>query len=90
MNKLYCNTAIRPVVIEDRFDIDFADYFSRELEIMEDLQRDGLVVVEADGVIRVTFPLGRVLLRTIAAVFDAYLDDDAYRVGDRNCYSANA
>jgi len=90
MNELYCSTVVRPEMIERRFSIDFADYFSRELEIMQELQRDGLVTVEDDGVIHVTFPLGRVLLRTIAAVFDAYLDDDAYRVGDRNCYSANA
>ena len=50
----------------------------------------GLVTLEREGVIRVTPSLGRVLLRTVAAVFDAYLDPDAYKVGDKNCFSANA
>ena len=57
---------------------------------MEELQRDGLVILHSSGAIRATMPLGRVLLRTVAAPFDAYLDDDAYRVGDKNCFSANA
>ena len=57
---------------------------------MADLAADGLVKVGGDGTIRATMPLGRVLLRTVAAVFDGYLEPDAYRVGDQNCFSANA
>ena len=57
---------------------------------MNELERDGLVTLEPDGVIQVTQPLGRVLMRNVAAVFDAYLEPDAYRVGDRRCFSANA
>jgi oxygen-independent coproporphyrinogen-3 oxidase len=90
MNQLYCLTEITPERIEERFSIKFSEYFARELKIMEELQRDGLVELGANGVIRVTFPLGRVLLRNIAAVFDGYLEQDAYRVGDQNCFSANA
>ena len=87
---LYCTTEVKPGRIEDQFGINFADYFARELNVMTQLARDGLVTLESDGVIRTTMPLGRVLMRTVAAVFDTYLDPDAYRVGDRNCYSANA
>jgi oxygen-independent coproporphyrinogen-3 oxidase len=91
INGLYCQAEIRPESIEERFDIRFADYFSRELSVLTDeLRRDGLVTIDEDDVIRATRPLGRVLMRNIAAVFDAYLDQEAYRKGERNCFSANA
>ena len=51
---------------------------------------DGLVALEPDGCIRATCPIGRVLMRNIAAVFDAYLAEDAYRCGEKNSFSANA
>jgi oxygen-independent coproporphyrinogen-3 oxidase len=87
---LYCTAEIRPQAIEQEFGVVFAEYFSRELEIMRELEGDGLVELRPDGTLAVTLPLGRVLLRTVAAVFDAYLAPDAYRVGDQHCYSANA
>ncbi len=90
IGSLYCATEVQPRPVEERFGIVFTDYFARELRIMQDLERDGLVTLEADGTIRVTMPLGRVLMRTVAAVFDAYVDPDAYRIGAKNCYSANA
>ncbi len=90
INQVYCDAQIRPVLIEQRFDISFDDYFSRELNVLEVLEGDGLVQFESDGSISVTFPLGRVLMRNVAAVFDAYLNPDAYRVGDRDYFSANA
>jgi oxygen-independent coproporphyrinogen-3 oxidase len=90
LNQLYCSAEIDPVVIEKRFDIEFADYFARELKTLEELERDGLVILDSDGRMRVTSPLGRVLMRNVAAVFDAYLDPDAYRVGEQACFSANA
>ncbi|MFQ5590499.1 MAG: oxygen-independent coproporphyrinogen III oxidase [Phycisphaerae bacterium] len=90
INQLYCYGVITPGAVEQRFGIEFSTYFARELSVMEELERDGLVEVGRHGAIRVTFPLGRVLLRNVAAVIDAYLEPDAYRVGDRNCFSANA
>jgi oxygen-independent coproporphyrinogen-3 oxidase len=90
INQLYCTAEIRPEAIEAQFDIDFADYFSRELGAVNELQRDGLVTIQADKGIRVSSPLGRVLLRNVAAVFDAYLDPEAYRKGEQACFSANA
>jgi len=90
LNQLYCNAAIHPRSLEQRFGIKFQDYFAREIEIMAELRRDGLVAIDADGVIHATFPLGRVLIRNVAAVFDAYLEPDAYKVGDQYCFSANA
>lgn len=88
--QIYCGARIVPAVIERQFDIDFASYFDRELKVMRELAADGLVVVDDENHVDITFPLGRVLMRNVAAVFDAYLEHDAYRVGDQNCFSANA
>lgn len=90
INQLYCEARIRPGFIETRFDIDFTEYFARELQVMEELQRDGLVAQNPNGDIEVTRPLGRVLMRNVAAVFDVYLSPMAYRDGEKACFSANA
>jgi len=90
INQLYCHAVVRPDVIERTYNIDFGTYFNRELEILADLEADGLVVVDADRTIHVTHPLGRVLMRNVAAVFDAYLDPQAYRYGETACFSKNA
>lgn len=90
INQIYCEALIRPSSIETQFDISFSDYFGREMQILEELERDGLVCFRIDGSIEITFPLGRVLLRNVAAVFDVYLKPDAYRAGDRDYFSANA
>ncbi|MCH8147458.1 MAG: oxygen-independent coproporphyrinogen III oxidase [Planctomycetes bacterium] len=90
LNQLYCLGEIRPIDMETRFGIVFSDYFAREIAIMDELQDDGLVTLEDHGVIRATPNLGRVLLRNIAAVFDAYLNVEAYCVGEKDYFSANA
>ena len=94
MNQIYCDARIKPELLENRFGISFRDYFVRELQVLEELQDDGLVRIEPDGTgagrIEITFPLGRVLMRNVAAVFDVYLRPDAYRTGDRDYFSANA
>ncbi len=90
MTQLYCTTEVVPAAIEERFGITFDEYFARELDVMRELQHDGLVTVDDDNRVRATFPLGRVLMRTAAAPFDAYLEPDSYRVGDQHMFSANA
>ena len=57
---------------------------------MRVLEQDGIVTLGDDGAIHVTRPLGRVLMRNIAAVFDAYLSPEAYRLGEENSFSTNA
>ena len=57
---------------------------------MSELAADGLVTIDAGGEIDVAFPLGRVLMRNVAAVFDAYLDPQSYRFGEKVCFSTNA
>ena len=89
INHLYCYAAVERGRIEDRFDIDFNRYFADELERLKHLEVDGLVVLKP-GELELTYPLGRVLMRNVAAVFDAYLHRDACRVGERHIFSSSA
>jgi oxygen-independent coproporphyrinogen-3 oxidase len=90
LQELYCTGTVCLADIGRHFDIDAAQYFARELEVMDELANDGLVEIGPNQTITATLPLGRVLMRTTAAVFDAYLGEEAYRTGDRQYFSANA
>lgn len=68
----------------------FAQRFATELGKLRELEADGLVKVEPDGSFALCWPLGRVLMRNVAAVFDAYLVPDAYRAGQPETFSASA
>ncbi|MFO0969845.1 MAG: oxygen-independent coproporphyrinogen III oxidase [Gemmataceae bacterium] len=80
MQQLYGYGVIRKDLLEARFDIVFDDYFARELERLRALSAQNLILLERDR-IRLTVPLGRLLVRVVATVFDAYLPPDAYREG---------
>ena len=56
--------------IESKYHINFDDYFSSELIGLQPLEKDRLINLYRDR-IEVT-PLGRLLVRNIAVVFDAY------------------
>lgn len=58
--------------IEQRWSIDFNDYFGPELKRLEPMQADGLLVVTNDE-IRVLDD-GRLLVRNICMVFDRFID----------------
>lgn len=73
IEQLMCHDVIRYADIETRHHLCFAEYFKPELERLSEMQRDGLVECDANT-IRVT-PSGRLLLRAIAMVFDAYLKE---------------
>jgi oxygen-independent coproporphyrinogen-3 oxidase len=57
--------------IDVRYEIDFTRYFSNELDQLQVMQDDGLVELD-DATIRIN-PRGRLLVRNICSVFDAYL-----------------
>jgi oxygen-independent coproporphyrinogen-3 oxidase len=80
LQQLYGYGIIDKRAFEKRFGIPFDDYFSDELRRMTDLIGDGLVVLHETG-IRLTEPLGRLLVRVVAAVFDRYLPSQAYHDG---------
>jgi oxygen-independent coproporphyrinogen III oxidase len=69
--QLMCQGVIDIGAIEARFGIDFAAYFGAALARLESHVADGLVCI-GDGRITVT-SMGRLLLRSIAMCFDAYL-----------------
>lgn len=51
--------------------IDFHQYFAEELVLLAPLEADGLVQIDVDGI--TVLPQGRVLVRSVAKVFDRYL-----------------
>lgn len=71
--QLMCHFGLSKTEIEAKYHLDFDAYFEPELADLKALEADGLVRLYADG-IDVT-PAGRLLIRNIAAVFDAYLRD---------------
>ena len=73
-----------------KVDIPVLDYVSDELATLRGLEGDGWGTVDGGGGVRGTHPLGRILMRNVAAVFDAYLDPTAYRNGQPACFSTNA
>jgi len=56
--------------IEEKYNINFDEYFSEEMKLLQDLEKDGLIKIYPDR-IDVT-PAGRLLIRNIAFVFDKY------------------
>src|SRR5215472_4794941 len=71
IGQLMCQGVIDIGAIEAQYGIDFATYFGAALARLKPHVADGLVGT-ADGRITVT-PAGRLLLRSIAMCFDAYL-----------------
>jgi oxygen-independent coproporphyrinogen-3 oxidase len=68
---LMCQFTVDFAAIEAAHDISFGDYFGVELQALETLEADGLVEIASER-ITVT-PRGRLLVRTVAMVFDRYL-----------------
>jgi oxygen-independent coproporphyrinogen-3 oxidase len=71
IHALMCQFTVSFGHVENAHAISFRDYFATELESLEPLTDDGLVEIASDA-ITVT-PLGRLLVRTVAMVFDRYL-----------------
>jgi len=70
ISDLMCRFGVRFADVESRFGIVFGVYFREELSDLEHFAQDRLVELDAEG-IRVTAN-GRLLIRNIAMVFDAY------------------
>ncbi len=71
ITQLICHFALEFAALEKQYGIVFADYFAAELQELGDMQADGLLELSASGIqVR---PAGRLLIRNICMVFDAYL-----------------
>lgn len=69
--ELICHFQLDFASIESQFDIKFKQYFATELQTLNVLVQDGLITLDDKG-ITVT-AIGRLLIRNICMVFDAYL-----------------
>lgn len=74
INRLLCHCVLVKAEIEQEYGVNFADYFAAELASLRDLECDGLVRVSNER-IEVT-AAGRIFIRNIAMVFDAWLQRD--------------
>ncbi len=70
IRQLICHFSLNFASIEAAFCIDFRGYFNSVWSQLLTMARDGLIYLDADG-IRVT-PPGRLLVRSICMIFDAY------------------
>jgi oxygen-independent coproporphyrinogen-3 oxidase len=80
LQQLYGHGIIDKRGLEERFGIVFGEYFTAERQRLRGLIEDGLVFDEP-AAIRLSTPLGRLLVRVVAAVFDCYLPPTAHRYG---------
>ncbi|MCF6262704.1 MAG: oxygen-independent coproporphyrinogen III oxidase [Xanthomonadales bacterium] len=71
IQQIMCQDRVNFNAFSNKFHINFRQYFSVELELLEVQAADGLVVLTEDY-LEVT-PQGRLLLRSIAMIFDQYL-----------------
>ena len=71
INAIMCHGFVDIPAFERRHELVFDRYFAPELERLQALQADGLVEVDLERI--VLTPVGRLLMRTVAMVFDAYI-----------------
>lgn len=72
ITRLICHFRLDFSEVERAWELNFQDYFGRDLAKLEGMQADGLLEIDASG-IRV-LPKGRMLIRNICMAFDAYME----------------
>ena len=75
---LMCDFELNFKTFEDKYKINFKEYFAKGLKKLEQFLPDKLVTIEDDS-ITVT-EMGRLLIRNIAMSFDAFLEGDKGKV----------
>jgi oxygen-independent coproporphyrinogen-3 oxidase len=75
INRLICHFRLEYAPVEREFGIRFTDYFGSELESLQAMAGDGLLRLLPDRI--EVLPVGKLLIRNICMVFDAYLDRKA-------------
>ena len=70
--KLMCNFELEFKPVEEKFKINFKEYFAWGLNNLTEIEKDELVSV-SDDKIEVT-PMGKLLIRNIAMNFDGYIE----------------
>ena len=75
--RLMCDMALDYKEISQTLKIDFMGYFENQLEGLSEFEADELIVRNADGLI--VTETGRLFIRNIAMLFDAYLEESQAR-----------
>ncbi len=75
---LMCDFELQFKTFENKYEINFKNYFSKNLEMVKQFVPDNLVITNDDGI--VVTEMGRLLIRNIAMCFDAFLEDDKGKV----------
>ena len=70
--RLMCDFELNFKAIEDKFKINFKDYFAWGLNNLKEMQKDRLVEISNDGI--TVKDMGRLLIRNIAMNFDGYIE----------------
>lgn len=79
ITRLICDFALDVSAVEQTWEITFTDYFSDVLPKLSPMQEDGLLELDKRR-LRI-LPKGRLLIRNICMVFDAYLSAKEESVG---------
>jgi len=72
IQQLICNFSLAFETIEQAFTIDFRGNFDEIWPQLEAMATDGLIELNAQGI--QVLPAGRLLVRSVCMVFDAYLE----------------
>ncbi|SFX23890.1 oxygen-independent coproporphyrinogen III oxidase [Marinospirillum alkaliphilum] len=72
INQLICHFELDGASFGATHNIDFDQYFAKELKQLQQHQQDGLLHIKGNQLL--VTPAGRLLIRSICMVFDAYLD----------------
>jgi oxygen-independent coproporphyrinogen-3 oxidase len=75
INQIMCHGFVDIPAVETQNVIQFDEYFSKEWQRLLALQADGLVELSERHIALTS--VGRLLMRTVAMVFDAYVDKDS-------------
>ena len=74
IGRILCHGELRAPEFASEFGVGFRERFARELAVLGPAIEDGLLTLDRDGSLALT-PLGRLLVRNVAMVFDAYLPE---------------
>jgi oxygen-independent coproporphyrinogen-3 oxidase len=72
IQQLICHFELEFETIERAFTLDFRGYFNAQWPALLGMAKDGLISLDANGI--KVLPAGRLLVRSVCMVFDAYLD----------------
>ena len=72
IQQIICNLQLPFAYVEQRFNIDFRGYFAPLWPSLEQMAADGLIALDNQQL--TVLPAGRLLVRSVCMVFDAYLE----------------